>query len=91
MLGLMRVTMVKKRLLDGSECRKCGEATEFLKKKGVFDQLDEIVWFDESDPESAGAKLAREHEMERAPFFIVERKGRDPQAIDSVMRIYRML
>ncbi len=82
--------MVKKRLADGSECRKCAEATDFLQAKGVWDAIDEIVWYDESDPESPGAVLAAEHEMERAPFFLIERRG-NVTAIDSVMRAYRML
>jgi len=87
----MKVTMVKKRLADGSECRKCQEATEFLKTKGVWDNIDEIVWYLDDDPTSDGARLAQEHTMERAPFFIVERNGRPAEAIDSVMRAYRML
>lgn len=86
----MKVTMVKKRLADGSECPKCGEATIFLKNKGVYDGIDEIVWFDEADEESAGADLARQHGMERFPFFLIERKGQ-VQAVDSVMRAYRMI
>ena len=83
--------MVKKRLADGSECKKCLEATAFLKDKGVWDQIDQIVWYDETVDASDGAALAQRFQMERAPFFIIERKNRDPQAIDSVMRAYRML
>ena len=86
----MKVTMVKKRLADGSECNKCKDATEFLKTKGVWDQIDEIVWYDETADSSPGQALAAEHGMERAPFFLIERGGR-VQAIDSVMRVYRML
>ena len=87
----MKVTMVKKRLADGSECNKCKEATEFLQQKGVWAGIDDIVWFDELDPQSPGAVLARELGVVRAPFFVVERPGREPEAIDSVMRAYRML
>lgn len=87
----MKVIMVKKRLPDGSECNKCREATELLKQKGVWDQIDEIVWALESDPDSPGAVLAAEHGVDRAPFFIFERPGRPPQVVDSVLRAYRML
>ena len=90
-VAAMKVTMVKKRLADGSECKKCLEATAFLKDKGVWDQIDEIVWYDETADSSPGALLAQQFEMERAPVFIIERKNREPQAIDSVMRAYRML
>ena len=87
----MKVTMVKKRLSDGNECRKCSEATAFLKEKGVWDMIDSIVWYEENNALSDGALLAAKHKMERAPFFIIERPGRDVEVIDSVMRAYRML
>lgn len=87
----MKVTMVKKILAGGAECRKCAEAEEFLRQKGVWDRIDEVVWFDEDDPSSAGAGLARAFTMERAPFFVIERPGRSPEAVDSVLRVYRML
>jgi Zn ribbon nucleic-acid-binding protein len=87
----MKVTMVKKRLSDGSECRKCSEASVFLKEKGVWDMIDTIVWYEENNAQSDGGLLAAKHKMERAPFFIIERPGRDAEVIDSVMRAYRML
>lgn len=87
----MKITMVKKRLLNGDECPKCREATEFLKQKGVYDRIDAFVWYDEANPLSEGHALAAQHQMERAPFFIVERPGKPPEAIDSVMRAYRLL
>jgi hypothetical protein len=87
----MKVTMVKKRLLSGDECPKCREATEFLKSKGVFERLDGIEWFDEADPTSRGHVLAEQFQMERAPFFIVERPGKPAEALDSVMRVYKLL
>ena len=87
----MRVTMVKKRLLSGEECPKCIEATAFLAGKGVLDQIAEVVWFDETVPGGGpGGALADAHAMARAPFFLVERQGR-VEAIDSVMRVYKLL
>ena len=83
--------MVKKRLADGSECRKCQEATEFLRSRGLWDAVDEVVWYDERDPDSPGARLARQHGMTRAPFFIIERGSGPPVVVDSVLRAYRML
>tara|TARA_B100001029_G_C14878049_1_gene348375 strand:- start:355 stop:618 length:264 start_codon:yes stop_codon:yes gene_type:complete len=87
----MKVTMVKKRFEDGSACKKCGEAEEFLRQRGLWDSLDEVVYYDEGDPDSPGAILAKEHGMDRAPFFVFERPNQPAQAVDSVMRAYRMM
>jgi hypothetical protein len=68
----MRITMVKKRLADGSECRKCAEATAHLTSRGLWDRIDEVVWAHEDDPASAGVELAAQLDVDRAPFFIVD-------------------
>jgi hypothetical protein len=67
----MTLTMVKKRLADGSECRKCVEATDHLKSRGLWDRVDEIVWAEEGDPASPGMVLGATHSVAMAPFFIV--------------------
>jgi hypothetical protein len=84
----MHITMVKKRLADGSECRKCNQATEQLRQRGLLGRIDEFVWADEGDAESAGSKLGREHGVDVAPFFIV-RDGAGVQVYTSVMRLIR--
>ena len=63
--------MVKKRLADGSECRKCVEATTHLRSRGLWDHIDEIVWADEGDGASPGMVLCQQFMVDRAPFFIV--------------------
>ncbi|MGH7786945.1 MAG: hypothetical protein ACRERC_08775 [Candidatus Binatia bacterium] len=82
----MHVTMVKKRLLDGRDCPKCEQATKELERRGVLNRIDEIVWFNEGDPESPGGQLAAAHAVDRAPFFIV-RDERGEQVYTSVMRL----
>jgi hypothetical protein len=67
----MHVTMVKKRLLSGAECAKCGDAVTQLKSRGLWGQIDEVVWALEDDSESAGMVLARKWQVDRAPFFLV--------------------
>lgn len=67
----MRVTMVKKKLKDGSECRKCAEASEHLRARGLWDRIDEVVWAHEDDPDSPGMVLGARLGVERAPFFVV--------------------
>jgi len=67
----MRVTMVKKRLLNGEPCKKCLDAQTLLESRGLWSRIDEVIWAIEGDPESAGMKLAAEHQVELAPFFVV--------------------
>ena len=80
--------MVKKRLLDGSECRKCQEATALLKSRGLWDQIDEVVWAIENDPGSAGMVLGAQHGVDNAPFFIV-RDERGEAVYASVLQLLR--
>jgi hypothetical protein len=67
----MRVTIVKKKLADGSDCRKCAEATEHLRTRGLWERIDEVIWAEEGNPASPGMVLGERHGVERAPFFIV--------------------
>ncbi len=78
--------MVKKRLKDGSECRKCNEAVEHLRSRGLLDRIDEFVEAVEGDPQSPGMILGERLGVERAPFFIV-RDGDDEQVYTSVLRL----
>lgn len=67
----MRITMVKKKLADGSDCRKCADATEHLRARGLLDRIDEIIWAEEGKPESPGMVLGARLGIDRAPFFVV--------------------
>jgi hypothetical protein len=84
----MRITMVKKHLIDGSECRKCVEATEHLRGRGLWDRVDDIVWAEEADPTSEGVRLGAEYGVEQAPFFIV-RDDRGVTIYVSVLQLVR--
>lgn len=76
----MHITMVKKRLADGSECRKCAEATDHLQSRGFWPRVNEVVWAHEADPASEGMVLGARLGVERAPFFVV----RDDQGRETV-------
>jgi len=67
----MHVTMVKKKMADGSDCRKCADVTAYLQARGFWDRIDEVVWAYENDPESPGMVLGKRLGVERAPFFVV--------------------
>jgi len=71
----MKITLVKKILADGSPCKKCADVIEKLESSGHMSRIDEVLVADERDAESAGMKLAKELDVERAPFFIVEENG----------------
>ena len=71
----MKITLVKKILADGSPCRKCVDVMAKLEQSGYIERIDEIVAADETDAESPGMKLAREHNVDRAPFFVVQEAG----------------
>ena len=83
----MHVTMVKKKLRDGSDCRKCAEATEHLRSRGLLDRIDEVVWAYEDDPQSPGIVLGARLGVERAPFFVV----RDEQGEKVYTRVLQLV
>ena len=84
----MHVTMVKKKLRDGSDCRKCAEATEHLKSRGLWDRIDEVVWAHEDDAQSPGMVLGARLGVERAPFFVV-RDEQGEKVYTSVLQLVR--
>ena len=82
----MHVTMVKKKLADGSDCRKCGEVTQYLQARGLWERIDEVVWAQEGDPTSPGLVLGARLGVDRAPFFVV-RDERGEAVYTSVLQL----
>jgi hypothetical protein len=68
----MRITVVKKMKEDGTLCRKSADIIDDLNKLGLIDQIDEFVVAKEHEPTSQGIALALKHNVDAAPFFIVE-------------------
>jgi hypothetical protein len=87
-MSVMHITMVKKRLADGSECRKCQEATNHLQSRGLWNRVDEVVWAQEGDASSAGMALSEKFGVNQAPFFIV-RDERGESVYASVLQLAR--
>lgn len=73
----MKITLVKKILADGSPCKKCGDVLEKLETSGFMDKIDHVLVADERDPESEGMIIAKLHNVNRAPFFVVEKDGEE--------------
>jgi hypothetical protein len=84
----MHVTMVKKRLRDGSDCRKCAEATEYLQSRGLWGRIDQVLWAIEDEPDSAGMALGARLGVDRAPFFVV-RDANGEVVYRSVLQLVR--
>ncbi len=74
----MKITLVKKILADGSPCKKCDDVLQKLNESGQMAHIDEVLVADERDAESAGVQLAQKLNVERAPFFVVEKDGEEP-------------
>ncbi len=70
----MTITFVKKIKSDGSACRKCAEVETRLIKDGYISKINQTVIADERDSNSEGMQLAKKYNVDRAPFFIVEKK-----------------
>ena len=71
----VHITFVKKILADGQPCAKCADVEARLRAGGHWSRLDEVLIADERDPDSAGMRLARELQVDRAPFFTVRDGG----------------
>ena len=85
----MHITMVKKILADGSDCRKCAEATAHLESRGLWHHINEIVWADEADANSPGMRLGAQHNVPSAPFFIVRDEDGRESVYVSVLQLVR--
>jgi hypothetical protein len=71
----MKITMVKKILEDGKECKKCQEVSQRLEQNDELQYINQIVWADVNNPESEGYKIAKAYNIDIAPFFLVDDKG----------------
>ena len=85
----MRVIMVKKRLSDGEPCRKCVQAEQLLRTRGLWHRIDDVVWAEEGNDHSPGMILAARHQVTEAPFFLVEVDGEETQVYTSTLRLMR--
>jgi len=75
----MKITLVKKILADGSPCKKCSDVLSKLESTGQISRIDAIEIVDERNPDTKGMELAKRYNVHRAPFFVVEEKGKDAE------------
>ena len=72
---LRRITFVKKVLANGQPCAKCSDVEQRLRTSGQMAAIDRTVIADEQAPDSEGMRIAAEHDVKLAPFFVVEEGG----------------
>ncbi|MEX2964455.1 hypothetical protein [Microbulbifer sp. TYP-18] len=75
----MKITLVKKILADGSPCAKCRDVQRKLEDNDQMRFIDQTLIADSRDAQSPGMQVAKEYGVDRAPFFLVEREGREPE------------
>jgi hypothetical protein len=75
----MKITFVKKILMDGSPCGKCADVIEKLESSGQMSRINETLIADERNPESPGMLVAKRYQVDRAPFFLVESANESPR------------
>lgn len=74
-----QISFIKKIKLDGTACKKCAEVEQRLNDSGYMCFIDNTIIADERDSNSEGMQLAQKYKVDRAPFFIVEREGQEPE------------
>jgi phosphoadenosine phosphosulfate reductase len=88
---MRKVTMVKKLLANGEPCGKCVQAQELLERRGLWDQIDEVVWAQEGDSASPGARLAERYQVDLAPFFVITETGQSDRVVTSTLKLMQEL
>lgn len=68
---MKKITLVKKIKTDGELCAKCKDVEKRLQDDDLYQYIDRTVIAYENDPQSEGMLLAEQHQVDRAPFFIV--------------------
>ena len=85
----MEITMVKKVFADGSACKKCAEIEYKMREADQLKLIDHTVIAYEADDQSQGMLLAAQFSVDRAPFFIVERDGQEPEIYTSYFKFVK--
>jgi hypothetical protein len=88
---MLHIIFVKKILPNGELCKKCREVSERLGTDGLTHLIDSIVIADERDAQSPGIQLARLHNMQRAPFFLIKDEAGKVSAYDVYFRFKKFL
>lgn len=88
---MTHITFVKKILVDGELCKKCQEVSERLNSEGLLNSIDHIAIADERNADSEGVRLAKLHQVTRAPFFLVENEAGDVTVYDIYFKFKKFM
>ncbi|HKU43846.1 MAG TPA: phosphoadenylyl-sulfate reductase [Polyangiales bacterium] len=91
MTAAVHVTMVKKQLASGLPCRKCAQAEELLRARGLWERVNRVAVAVEGDPSSEGMRLGERFGVESAPFFVVRDDRGQEQAVVSTLKLIQLL
>ena len=85
------VVMVKKRLKDGSDCRRCAQIQERIEKDDFGDQISQTLFVEEGKDDTLGARLSKQFKMRTAPFFVITYEDDRVEAVESYFKLKKML
>lgn len=85
----MKITLVKKIMADGSPCKKCGDVLKKLEESGQMSRIDQVLVADERDENSEGMQLAAKLDVNRAPFFVIEKDDEAPVVYTVYMKFVK--
>lgn len=74
---------------DGSLCRKSAKVWQELEQARLLGHIDRIVFAHEGQPSSLGMSLAIQHQVQAAPFFLVEREDDSIQVYTAYSRFLK--
>jgi phosphoadenosine phosphosulfate reductase len=60
-----------------------------LKRRALWDRIDDVVWAIEGESDSPGAVLGRKHSVDRAPFFVVRDQHGTETVFVSALQLVR--
>ena len=85
------VVMVKKRMDDGNDCKRCVEIQQRLDSDGVV-SVEKTLYAEEGVEDSDGVQLSKEYGMRTAPFFLVKQPNSENfEAVESYFRLKKMI
>ncbi len=88
---MVEITFVKKILANGELCQKCNDVANRLEVDGVLPLINHIVVAQENDANSIGMRMAKQYQVERAPFFLVENEAGEITVYDIYFKLKKAL
>jgi len=90
------VIMVKKRVEDGSFCRKCNDVAGKIEADHLSDWIGYTAVADVLEPASEGVKLAKHFDVATAPFFLIrdveaEKANSEWRVVRSYLQLRKIL